>query len=102
MKTPLTIVAGIVTLVGLVVVLAITGEGLSNSDRMIVIGLIMNAVLSLLGLLKTESTQHELRNGLIPKKVKEGIAEMAEDPSQPAVTFNSDAIDPTEFKRIQE
>jgi hypothetical protein len=89
-KTPLSIIAGAVTLVGLVVVLASTGEGLSSSDRMIVVTLIMNAVLSLLGLLKTESTQHELRNGLIPAKVQEGITQMAEDPEQPSVTINSD------------
>lgn len=86
-KNPLTVVAGIVTLVALLVTLisvfAISGNGLSENAKLIIIssiiGLVVNAIPSLLSLYKSEATQHDIRNGVVKDKVKDAIVEMAED-----------------------
>jgi hypothetical protein len=91
-KNPLTIVGGIVTLIALLVTMLLvlnnTGSGLDSGQKTLlittVIGLIANAIPSLLSLLKTEDTQHDIRNGVVKKKVKEAVEEMASDPESPA------------------
>ena len=51
---------------------------------MSIVGLILNSIPSLLGLLKSEATQHDIRNGVVKGKVREAVEEMAADPESPA------------------
>lgn len=91
-KNPLTVIGGIVALFlfGLiaVVILAVTGQGLSENARMIVITTIFSAVVGaipgILALQKSEATQHDLRNGVVKDKVKEAVEEIADDPHSSA------------------
>lgn len=90
-KSPLTVIGGVVTLVGMLLltvwVFSATGT-LTPEQRnyafMSIVGLLLNAIPSLLGLLKSEATQHDLRNGVVKSKVKEAVEEIAADPESPA------------------
>lgn len=91
MKNPLTVIGGVVTLIGLLLltvwVFSATGT-LSPEQRnfafITIIGLVVNAIPSLLALLKSEATQHDIRNGVVKNKVREAVEEMAEDPDSAA------------------
>lgn len=95
-KNPLTVIGGVITLIGLLLVavwvFATTG-GLTPEQRnfafITIVGLVVNAIPSLLGLLKSEATQHDLRNGVVKEKVKEAIVEVAEDTDAQGVYFNT-------------
>lgn len=86
-KNPLTIIGGVVSLVFLIIVCAVafdmSGSGLSEGQKnlalLTILGLVGNAIPSLLALLKSEDTQHDLRNGVVKQKVKEAIVEVASD-----------------------
>jgi hypothetical protein len=86
----------ITLLIVTVVAFSASGNALSDGEKNLVLitilGLVGNAIPSMLALLKSESTQHELRNGLIGTKVKEAVTEMATDPSIDSVTIESGAI----------
>jgi hypothetical protein len=76
--SPTAILATIVALVFLAVavVIGVSIHGANNSSTPLVVtvlGLIGAAVPSILALLKVDSTQRELRNGLIPAKVHEAV-----------------------------
>lgn len=85
-KNPLTVIGGIITLIGLLLVavwvFASTG-GLTQDQRnyafITIVGLVVNAIPSLLSLLKSEATQHDIRNGVVKEKVKDAVQEMADD-----------------------
>lgn len=87
MRNPLTVIGGVIMLVFLVIACALaldlSGDGLTENQKnlalLTVLGLVGNAVPSLLALLKSEATQHDLRNGVVKEKVKEAIVEVAED-----------------------
>lgn len=93
MKNPLTVIGGIVTVIALVVIMvcifSFTGNQLDAGQKMLVIttivGLVANAIPSLLALLKSEATQHDLRNGVVKNKVKEAITEVAADTNSDGV-----------------
>ncbi|HEY6020930.1 MAG TPA: hypothetical protein VIY48_13825 [Candidatus Paceibacterota bacterium] len=99
-KNPLTVIGGIVTLVGMLLltvwVFSATGT-LSPEQRnyafMSIIGLLLNAIPSLLGLLKSEATQHDIRNGIVKNKVKEAIVEVASDTDAQGVYIDTHSID---------
>lgn len=99
MKNPLTVIGGIVTLIGLILVavwvFASTG-GLTPDQRnfafITVVGLVVNAIPSLLSLLKSEATQHDIRNGIVKDKVKEAMVEVAEDTDSRGVYLNTHDI----------
>lgn len=96
-KNPLTVIAGIVTLVGLavtmIVVFSVSGSGLSENAKLIIIssvlGLVVNAIPSLLSLYKSEATQHDIRNGVVKDKVKQAIEEVAADTDSEGVYLNT-------------
>lgn len=96
-KSPLTIIGGIVSLflfgITAVVILAVAGNGLTDNARLIVITSIFTAlsaaVPSLLSLYKTEATQHDIRNGVVKDKVKEAIVEVAEDTDSDGIYFKT-------------
>ena len=98
-KNPLTVIGGIITLIGLLLVavwvFASTG-GLTPEQRnyafITIVGLVVNAIPSLLSLLKSEATQHDLRNGVVKDKVKEAIVEVAEDTDSQGVYINTHDI----------
>lgn len=98
-KNPLTVIGGIVTLIGLLLVsiwvFANTG-GLTEDQRNLafitIVGLVANAIPSLLALLKSEATQHDIRNGIVKNKVKEAIVEVAEDTDSQGVYIDTHAI----------
>ena len=100
-KTPLTVVAGIVTLIALLVLMVImfaaTGSKLDPGQKMIIVtvvaGLVSNAIPGLLALFKSEATQHELRNGLVTDKVKDAVHEMAADGNDPVVIVPNSLIE---------
>lgn len=83
MKNPLTIVSGvvllIVTILGAVATFSLTGDGLTENQRNLafitILGLVGNAVPSILALLKSEATQNDIRNGVVIDKVKQAIDE---------------------------
>lgn len=83
MKTPLTVVGGIVTLIGLILVsvwvFSASGNDLTSEQRNLafitVIGLVANSIPSILALLKSEATQNDLRNGVVKNNVKDAIEE---------------------------
>lgn len=84
MKNPLTVIGGVVTLIALAIIAVFAlGKDLEPAQRNIamltILGLVANAIPSLLALLKSEATQHDLRNGVVKAKVKEAITEVAED-----------------------
>lgn len=84
MKTPLTYLGSIVTLVLLGVALVyVASDTVDAQTRTLlvlgVLGLITNAIPSILALYKSEATQHDIRNGVVKDKVKEAIVEVAED-----------------------
>lgn len=99
MKNPLTVIGGVVTLIGLILVavwvFASTG-GLTPDQRnfafITVVGLVVNAIPSLLSLLKSEATQHDIRNGIVKDKVKEAIVEVAEDTDSQGVYLDTHNI----------
>lgn len=99
-KNPLTVIGGIVTLIGLLLVavwvFASTG-GLTPEQRnfafITVVGLIVNAIPSLLSLLKSEDTQHDIRNGVVKDKVKQAIVEVAQDTDSQGVYIDTHSID---------
>lgn len=86
-RNPLTVIGGIVTLIVLAIVavftFSIVGDGLTNGQRNLalitILGLVGNAIPSLLALLKSEATQHDIRNGVVKNKVKDAITEIAAD-----------------------
>lgn len=90
MKNPLTVIGGIITLIGLLLVavwvFASTG-GLTQDQRnyafITIVGLVVNAIPSLLSLLKSEATQHDLRNGVVKDKVKDAVQEIADEANSP-------------------
>jgi hypothetical protein len=90
-KNPLTVIGGIVTLVGMLLltvwVFSATGT-LTPEQRNFafigIVGMVLNSIPSILGLLKSEATQHDIRNGVVKGKVKEAIEEVASDPDSPA------------------
>lgn len=94
-RSPTTIIAGVVALVflvvGSIVALAVLGDELSADAKLVIIGQLMTSlgtiVPAMFALFRVNAVHHDLQNGLIPAKVQEGIAEMAADPDQPAVTF---------------
>lgn len=107
MKT--TLLAGVVALVAIVVAGAVfLSHDLTPGARMIIIQGMFTGVFTVITTLlaatkadraavkaddaaaQTAEMHHELQNGLIPEKVKEAVNEMAADPAQPAITFNSD------------
>lgn len=98
-KNPLTVIGGVVTLIGLLLVavwvFASTG-GLTEAQRnfafITIVGLVVNAIPSLLALLKSEATQHDIRNGIVKDKVKEAIVEVAEDTDSEGVYINTHDI----------
>jgi hypothetical protein len=104
-KNPLTVVGGIVTLIGMILVsvwvFTQTGE-LSPDQRNLafitIVGLVANAIPSLLALLKSEATQHDIRNGVVKTKVKEAVEEMAADPDSSANVLVIPAPDHEEGK----
>ncbi len=81
MKNPFTILAtvlGLFTVLVLgIVILAVSGDSLSaNAKQTIITVLVANVftvIPALLSLQRTESVQYDLRNGLIPEKVKEAL-----------------------------
>lgn len=87
MKNPLTVIGGVVTLIALLIVavwaFSASGNDLTSDQRNLafitIVGLVANAIPSILGLLKSESTQHDIRNGVVKSKVKEAITEIATD-----------------------
>ena len=89
-KNPLTVIGGIITLIGLLLVavwvFASTG-GLTQDQRnyafITIVGLVVNAIPSLLSLLKSEATQHDIRNGVVKAKVKDAVQELAEEADSP-------------------
>lgn len=94
------VVLGIV-MVAAIVLLANRGNQLSENAKTIIIANMIVAIPSLIAAIlafakadkveeKADQMHHELKNGLIPAKVKEAVIEMAEDPSQPAITIASD------------
>lgn len=95
-------IAGVVALVIVVVAgVVILSHDLTPGARMIVIqGMLTGVLTTVTALLavvkadqaagKAEEMHHDLQNGLIPEKVKEAVNEMAADPNQPGITFNSD------------
>lgn len=100
MKNPLTVIGGVVTLIGLLLVavwvFASTG-GLTPDQRnfafITVVGLIVNAIPSLLSLLKSEATQHDIRNGIVKSKVKEALVEVASDTDSEGIYIDTHSID---------
>lgn len=100
MKT--TLIAGVVALVAIVVAGAvILSNDLTPGARLIVVQGMFTGVFTVVTTLlaatkaeaaaaKTAEMHHDLQNGLIPEKVKEAVQEMAADPTQPAITINSD------------
>lgn len=100
MRNPLTVIGGIVTLIGMLLltvwVFSATGT-LSPEQRnyafMSIVGLLLNAIPSLLGLLKSEATQHDIRNGIVKSKVKEAIVEVAADTDSHGVYIDTHTID---------
>lgn len=103
-RSPTTIIAGVVALVGLsagsVIALAVLGEELSAEAKLVIIGQLMTSlgtiVPAMFALFRVNEVHHDLQNGLIPAKVQEGITEMAADPDQPAVTINGENTYPHE------
>lgn len=87
MKSPLTVIGGIVTLVSLLIitvwVFSVSGADLTSDQKNLafvtIVGLVANAIPSLLALLKSEATQHDIRNGVVKGKVKDAINEIAAD-----------------------
>jgi hypothetical protein len=98
-KNPLTVIGGIVTLIGMLLVtvwvFSATGN-LTPEQRnyafITVVGLVINAVPSLLSLLKSEATQHDIRNGIVKDKVKQAIVEVAQDTDSEGVYINTHDI----------
>jgi hypothetical protein len=91
-RNPLTIVGGVVTLISLsIFAVYVLGDGLEpgqkNMAMITILGLVANAIPSLLSLLKSESTQHDVRNGVVKQKVKDAIEEMAADPEIESVSI---------------
>jgi hypothetical protein len=88
------LVAGVVVLVAVVVagVVALSMD-LSETARLAIIPSLTTGVLaiatSLLTLVKTNEMHHDLQNGLIPKKVREAVTEMADDAKSPTVTIEN-------------
>lgn len=86
-RNPLTLIGGVISLIFLVIVAVVafdlSGDGLSEGQRNValltILGLVGNAIPSLLALLKSEATQNDLRNGVVKEKVKEAIVEVASD-----------------------
>lgn len=99
-KNPLTVIGGIVTLIGMLLVtvwvFSATGS-LTPEQRnyafITVVGLVVNAIPSLLSLLKSEATQHDLRNGVVKDKVKEAIVEVASDTDSQGVYIDTHSVD---------
>lgn len=85
-KAPWTIIGAIVTMIGfaviMVVIFSFTGQTLDSGQKMLVIttiiGLIANAIPSLLSLQKAESVQHAIHDGIVQEKVKEALMEAAD------------------------
>ncbi len=98
-KNPLTVIGGIVTLIGMLLVtvwvFSATGS-LTPEQRnyafITVVGLVVNAIPSLLSLLKSEATQHDIRNGVVKDKVKQAIVEVASDTDSDGVYINTHDI----------
>lgn len=79
-RNPLTVIGGIVTLIGLAVTMVIAlGQNMPPAQQLIlittIVGLVANAIPSLLALLKSEATQHDIRNGVVKDKVKQALTE---------------------------
>jgi hypothetical protein len=99
-KNPLTVIGGVVTLIGLLLltvwVFSATGT-LTPEQRnfafITIVGLVVNAIPSLLGLLKSEATQHDIRNGIVKEKVKQAIVEVASDTDSQGVYIDTHTID---------
>lgn len=90
------VVVVIVSVLAAVVVLATAGDALSANAKLIIINQLLVTVPSLIAGIaalasktKLDEVHHDLQNGLIPEKVKEGITEMAEDPSVTSVHIES-------------
>lgn len=94
------VVLALIMVIG-IVALANRGEALSANAKTLVIANMVTVIPGLIASLlayskstqaaeKTEEMHHELQNGLIPEKVKEGITEMAEDPAVKTVTITSE------------
>lgn len=89
------LIAGVVALAAIGVAgVVILSQGLTQGARMIIVNAMITGILglaaSLLTLQKVEKVHDELKNGLIPEKVKEAVTEMAEDPNSPAITIGHD------------
>lgn len=97
-KSPLTVIGGVISLIILIIVAVVafdlSGDGLSEGQRNValltILGLVGNAIPSLLALLKSEATQHDLRNGVVKEKVKEAIVEVAEDTDSEGVYIKTE------------
>lgn len=83
--SPVAVIAGVVALVAIAAAvffgLAVTDHLTAESTPLlsVVFGLIGPAVVSLLTLLRVEEVRHDLRNGLIPERVKTALAEHDEE-----------------------
>lgn len=100
MKGPTALIAGVVALVAIVVAGAVilTMGVTTDNSRLLVVQMMVGSVLGLIPVMiaafkadqaaaKTDQMHHDLKNGLIVEKVQEAVTEMANDPSQPAVTI---------------
>lgn len=96
-RSPLTIVGGALMFISVLVIVLLAGNLTSDDQHLLlltIIGLVGNAVPSVLGLLKSEAAhkaaagvQHDLENGAVKEKVIEAVHEMANDDSDSSVVI---------------
>lgn len=104
MKNKGTVVAGVAVIIAVVVigivVLSLRGEQLSATAKTLIIQSLVTTVIggsvpALLALQRIEAVQHDINNGVVTEKVKEGtkeaITEMAEDPMIDTVTIQGES-----------